>query len=105
MRGVRAAYRGAARVAAAAGRPMAPWVRTSCDISTWCADPSIRRTVEDAVTRESSLLRSRFEMVDLTETIAQAFDRHALAIEVALNLYRAERVLQRLRADACQSHE
>ena len=102
MRGVRVAYRTAGSVASRLGRPIAPWIRTGCDTAAWCADPSIRDTVANALSDPSSPLRGPFSDEAMAETLTLAFDHHAVAVEVPLNLYRADRVVRRLRSIAAE---
>jgi len=105
MRGVRTAYRTAHRVAARAGYAMQPWVRNACDVNRWCEDPQIRSAVERTVTAPSALVREGFDLAAIRETLAGAFERHDLPVEVPFNLYRAEHVLRRLRQVASTAVE
>jgi asparagine synthase (glutamine-hydrolysing) len=103
MRGVRTAYRTTRRIAARAGYGMSPWVRNACDVNQWCADPQIRASVEQTVTDSAALVREVFDVSAIRETIVDAFDRRTVPVEVPLNLYRAEHVLQRLRRIATEA--
>ncbi len=97
IKGARLAYRAVQPFIARIGVPMRPWVRTACDVNAWCAAPAIRRALTECLTDRSALVAEYFDRSDLERTLALAFDRHEVAIEVPMNLYRAEHMLRRLR--------
>ena len=97
IKGVRLAYRTLQPLASRAGMPMRPWERNACSVETWCAAPAVRRTLADRLTQPAALVADYFDRRAIEETLTLAFDRHEVAIEVPMNLYRAEHMLQRFR--------
>ena len=76
---------------------MRPWVRNACSIDRWCAAPEVRRTLTHHLTEPSALVAGYFDRRAIEETLTIAFDRREVPIEVPMNLYRAELMLQRFR--------
>jgi asparagine synthetase B (glutamine-hydrolysing) len=97
IKAVRLAYRTVQPAASRIGIPMRPWVRNACSVDAWCAAPEVRRTLTDTLTDRTALVADYFDRDAIERTLALAFDRHAVAIEIPMNLYRAEHMLRRFR--------
>ena len=91
------AWRTVQPAASRVGIPMRPWVRNACGVDAWCASPQIRRALTDCLTDPAALVADCFDRAAIERTLALAFDRHEVAIEVPMNLYRAEHMSQRFR--------
>ncbi|PYR59706.1 MAG: hypothetical protein DMF91_14100 [Acidobacteria bacterium] len=97
IKGVRLAWRTVQPAASRVGIPMRPWVRNACRVDAWCTAPPIRRALTDCLTDRAALVADCFDRGAIERTLALAFDRHEVAIEIPMNLYRAEHMCQRFR--------
>jgi asparagine synthetase B (glutamine-hydrolysing) len=97
IKAVRLAYRTVQPPASRVGIPLRPWMRNACNVDAWCASPDVRRTLTDTLSDRAALVAGYFDRDAIARTLAMAFDRHEVAIEVPMNLYRAEHMLQRFR--------
>jgi asparagine synthetase B (glutamine-hydrolysing) len=97
IKGARLAYRTVQPSASRAGIPMRPWLRNACSVDAWCAAPEIRRTLTDLLTDREALVAGYFDRRAIEATLTLAFDRHEVAVEVPMNLCRAEHMLQKFR--------
>ncbi len=98
IKGVRVVYRAVQPWAARAGVPMRPWVRNAFDEKACFGTADVRCTLTDCLTDRAALINEYFEREAIERTLSMAFDTREVAIEVPMNLYRAEHVLRRFRA-------
>jgi hypothetical protein len=98
IKGVRLAYRQLQPLVSRAGLPMRPWLRNACDIGAWCSDPAIQRTLTECLTDRDALIAGCVDRRAVEQTLRMAFaNPRQVAIEVPMNLYRAEHMLRRWR--------
>jgi hypothetical protein len=96
MRGVRVGYRTVRRLARSVGVSMAPWTRNAWDAPAWCATFEVKDRVVECLTDGAARVRDFFDASAIRRTLDLAFETHEVAIEVPLNLFRAEHMLRKL---------
>jgi hypothetical protein len=98
MKGVRVTYRTGQRILAKAGGTPSPWIRNAWNVDGWCSSPAVKQAVTESVTAPSSLLADFLDRGAIATALELGFERHAIATEVVMNLYRAEHVLAKFKS-------
>jgi hypothetical protein len=104
IRAVRVAHRQVQPLAARLGLPMKPWIRGAANVDAWFQDPAIQREMRSRLTDSRAHVLDFFDREAIAKTLAEAFDRRTIAIEVPANVYRVERYLANMRTLTRGSH-